>query len=61
MLVQEPWTYPDRSRRTTKTHPGFLTFAPLPDWTDRPRVMTYTRKGRGLSPHRPQSLSRDLL
>lgn len=61
ILIQEPWIFSDYSRRTTKTHPSFLAFAPLPDWSDRPRVMTYTRKGRGLSPFQPSTHSRDLI
>ncbi|KAI0996865.1 hypothetical protein K3495_g11318 [Podosphaera aphanis] len=61
ILIQEPWIFSDYSRRTTKTHPSFLTFAPLPDWSDCPQVMAYTRKGKGLSPFQPSTHSRDLI
>ena len=62
LLIQEPWIYADLDRRSTKTHPGFETFSPLTTWTNRPRVMTYVRKGRGLRPEQPLAdTSRDVL
>jgi hypothetical protein len=48
ILIQEPYIFTDRSRRITKAHPMYESFTPLDDWTTRPRVMTYVRKGSGL-------------
>lgn len=60
-MIQGPWILPNTTRKVTKNYPGFTTFAPLSNWSSRPRLMTYPRKGRGLSPFQPNSLSRDLL
>ena len=61
VMFQEPWIFSDISRKTTKTHPNFQTFAPFSNWIVRHCVMTYTCKGRGLSPFQPSTHSRDLL
>lgn len=61
VLIQEPCINTDLSRKLTKNHPEYNSFSPFPIWTSRPRVMTYTRKGRGLSPFQPSIHSRDLL
>ena len=46
--VQEPWTgYPTK----TQSHPGYEVYAPVDTWGDtdeRPRVLTYVRKGAKL-------------
>ncbi|KAJ8066801.1 hypothetical protein OCU04_004188 [Sclerotinia nivalis] len=62
ILIQEPYTFSDISRRITKSHPAYETFTPLDNWETRPRVMSYTRKNAGIraSQLRPVS-SRDLL
>ena len=44
VLIQEPWTLPDRSRRLSKHHPAYAQFSPVEDWTSRPRTLTYTLK-----------------
>src|SRR3954451_10021691 len=46
VLVQEPSTHWEDTRRLTKTHPGFSTLPPTHDWSEKPRVMTYARKDR---------------
>lgn len=46
ILIQEPYIFKDRTRRITKRHPSYIIFSPINDWTDnRPRVMSYIRKG----------------
>jgi len=44
VLIQEPWIFTDRSRRLSKHHPSFQQLAPIEDWSERPRVLTYVRK-----------------
>jgi len=62
VLLQEPWTQTAPGRRLTKTHPGYRTLIPIDDWTSRPRVMTYIRRGVGYRINQPTAgLSRDLL
>ena len=61
ILIQEPWVFTNISQKKTKTQPSYLAFAPLADWTSRPRAMTYTRKGCGLSPFQASIHSRNLL
>src|SRR5437588_12478257 len=46
LLVQEPFTCWEDTRRITKSHPAFNAMAPSQDWTQRPRVLTYARKDR---------------
>jgi exonuclease III len=66
ICVQEPFTC-DHSR--TSTHPGYKHYAPVDAWEDpatreaeRPRVMTYIRKGAGLQVQQRESLNnRDLI
>ena len=48
LLVQEPYIFHERDRRITKRHPSFECFTPTDNWTSRPRVLTYLRKGVGL-------------
>lgn len=43
ICVQEPWAA--RNQQKTQKHPGYNMFAPMGTWTERPRVMTYTKKG----------------
>lgn len=63
ILIQEPWIFSDRSRRLSKHHPSFHQFAPVEDWTNRPRTLTYIRKHHHLkaelTPFGPTS--RDIL
>ena len=49
ILVQEPYVFHDLPRRITKKHPAFECFSPTHSWQLRPRVMTYVRKGTGLT------------
>jgi len=48
ILIQEPYIFSDRTRKISKAHPMYESFTPLDDWTTRPRVMSYVRKGAGL-------------
>ncbi|POS82881.1 hypothetical protein EPUL_003848 [Erysiphe pulchra] len=48
IILQKPWIFPDLEKKSTKTHADFDTFSPTDDWEERPRVITYIRKGRGL-------------
>lgn len=50
ILIQEPWTFPQKEKRMTKQHPDYIVFCPVDSWEARPRVMTYVRKGRNLQP-----------
>ena len=54
VCIQEPYTHPGTK---TQNHPGFDCYAPVDSWdsedptqreAERPRVMTYVRKGAGL-------------
>ncbi|KZL86309.1 endonuclease reverse, partial [Colletotrichum incanum] len=48
LLLQEP-SIRSEERRLTRYHPGFEIFTPVDNWTeDRPRVLTYLRRGIGL-------------
>ena len=67
VCVQEPITY---QNTTTQNHPGYDLFAPVPVWgigderereAQRPRVLTYVRKGKDMITEQRQSISRDLL
>jgi ribonuclease HI len=62
VCIQEPWTY--RGTRT-QNHPGYTSHAPLDCWDteeDRPRVMTYVRRGVKLhAQQRRPERSRDRL
>ena len=66
ICVQEPFTAPGTK---TSTHPGYTHYAPVTNWdnpetreSERPRVMTYVRKGASLQAQiiHPR-ISRDLL
>jgi hypothetical protein len=48
ILIQEPYIFSDRTRKISKAHPMYESFTPLDDWTTRPRVMSYVRKGARL-------------
>jgi ribonuclease HI/endonuclease/exonuclease/phosphatase (EEP) superfamily protein YafD len=62
LLIQEPYIFTDRTRRISKSHPMYESFAPLDDWATRPRVISYIRKGSGLrSTQLRPYISRDLL
>ena len=54
VCVQEPFSFPGTR---TQNHPGYDCYAPVDSWdsidpeqreAERPRVMTYVRKGAGL-------------
>ncbi|TIC95781.1 putative RNA-directed DNA polymerase from transposon BS [Colletotrichum higginsianum] len=48
LLLQEP-AIRSEERRLTRCHPGFEIFTPVDNWIeDRPRVLTYLRRGTGL-------------
>jgi hypothetical protein len=47
-LIQEPSVVTEGTKRLTKTHPGYQVFSPSDNWEERPRVLTYVRKGKGL-------------
>lgn len=67
LLVQEPYIFRELPRQITRRHPSYECFSPTDNWSQRPRVLTYLRKGVGLKaeqlrpfePHNPAS--RDLL
>ncbi|POS85577.1 hypothetical protein EPUL_003372 [Erysiphe pulchra] len=62
ILLQEPYIYHDRSRRITKKHPSYESYSPNIDrMTNRPRVITYVRKGLGLKTEQILLESRDLI
>src|SRR5271165_4063879 len=48
VLIQELYIFSDCTRKISKAHPMYKSFTPLDDWTTRPRVMSYVRKGAGL-------------
>lgn len=50
IILQEPWILPDLEKKITKRHHEYDIFSPLDNWTLRPRVLTYIRRGRGLQP-----------
>ena len=66
ICVQEPYTHPGTK---TQNHPGYDCYAPVDSWdsveqreAERPRVMTYVRKGAGLRTQQRRPIhSRDLL
>src|SRR5438045_2977994 len=68
ICVQEPSTYPGTK---TQNHPGYDCYAPVDTWesvnpeqreAERPRVMTYVRKGAGLRTQQRRPIhSRDML
>ena len=45
VLVQEPYAeFKEEKKKITKSHPGFLLFSPIGDWTESlPDVLTYVR------------------
>ncbi|KAI1006659.1 hypothetical protein K3495_g1555, partial [Podosphaera aphanis] len=47
ILIQEPYIFSDRQRRISKKISAYECFSPTNDWTKRPRVLTYLRKGVG--------------
>jgi hypothetical protein len=68
VCVQEPYTAPGTK---TQNHPSYDCYAPIDSWdsiseaqreAERPRVMTYVRKGAGLKTQQRRPMrSRDLL
>ncbi|KAI1003407.1 hypothetical protein K3495_g4797 [Podosphaera aphanis] len=48
ILIQEPYIFRDPLRRITKRISSYECFSPVDNWTLRPRVLTYLRKGAGL-------------
>jgi ribonuclease HI len=62
ICVQEPWT---GKETRTKTHPGYQMYTPVDSWnttSDRPRVLTYVRRGTPLKVQQRRPLQcRDLL
>lgn len=65
ICIQEPWTLPGT---VTKNHPGYYMHAPVIAWdsreereNERPRVLTYTRKGVNLRAKVLPRVTRDIL
>jgi hypothetical protein len=68
VCIQEPFTFPGTR---TQNHPGYDCYAPVDSWDstyaehreeERPRVMTYVRKGAGLKTQQRRTMaSRDML
>jgi hypothetical protein len=68
VCIQEPWTLPGSK---TQNHPGCDCYAPIDSWdsedldqreAERPRVMTYVRKGASLKTQQRRPIhSRDML
>jgi hypothetical protein len=68
VCIQEPWTHPGSK---TQSHPGYDCYAPTNSWdsedfdqreAERPRVMTYVRKGASLKTQQRRLIhSRDML
>lgn len=68
VCIQEPFTFPGSK---TQNHPGYDCYAPVDSWDstepdqreeERPRVMTYIRKGAGLKTQQRCPIgSRDML
>lgn len=54
ILLQEPWVLRNSEKRITKFHHDFDVFSPTDSWVNRPRVLTYVRKGKNLSPEQLQ-------
>src|SRR5271165_602421 len=48
VLIQEPYIFSDCTRKISKAYPMYKSFTPLDNWTTRPRVMLYVRKGARL-------------
>ena len=48
LLIQEPYIFRDVTRKITRNHPSFECFTPVDDWSIRPRVLTYIRRGIAL-------------
>lgn len=42
ILIQEPWIFSETTHTFTKTQPKCNALAPLPEWSDRPTVITCT-------------------
>lgn len=62
ILIQEPYIFLNLSRRIAKHHPSYGTFSPTDDWTiNRPRVISYVRKGFGLRAEQVHSISNDII
>ena len=64
ILIQEPWVSLE-GRNFFNSHPGYDAYVPVDSWNnmdDRPRVITYVKKGAGLKAQqrRPWD-TRDLL
>ena len=68
VCIQEPWT---GHNSRTQSHPGFDLYTPVDNWgnddltlreKERPRVLTYVRRGAGLKTQQKRPVqSRDLL
>lgn len=61
VAIQEPWILNDLNRRTTKSHPAFITLSPVDAWTQRPRAVSYVRKGRQLRVSQLPGVSHDVV
>ncbi|KAI1005055.1 hypothetical protein K3495_g3164 [Podosphaera aphanis] len=44
LLIQEPYICKNTERKITCRHPYYECYAPVDDWSTRPRVLSYSRK-----------------
>ena len=59
ILIQEPYIFRERQRRITKRHPAYECFTSVDDWSIRPRVLTYLKKGNELNAEQARPLRQD--
>ena len=45
IMIQEPWIGCELDRKMCKKHREYQAYAPEDEWEERPRVVTYVRKG----------------
>lgn len=45
IMIQEPWIGRELDRKMCKKHREYQAYAPEDEWEERPRVVTYVRKG----------------
>ncbi len=49
LLIQEPYISKNTERKITCRHSSYECYAPVDDWSTRPRVLTYSRKNNSLT------------
>lgn len=45
LIIPKPWIGSELERKLSKKHNSYQAYAPEEEWKDRPRVMTYVRRG----------------